>query len=44
MDVIKKTYDANVFSVVSMCQAVIPHMAKRKSGTIVQISSVGAYV
>ncbi|TFK90607.1 oxidoreductase [Polyporus arcularius HHB13444] len=44
MDVIEKTYDANVFSVIRMCKAVIPHMAVHKSGTIVQISSVGAYI
>ncbi len=44
MDVIQKAYDANVFSVIRMCKAVIPYMAARKSGTIVQISSVGAYM
>ena len=44
MDVVQKAYDANVFSVIRMCKAVIPHMAKRKSGTIVQISSVGAHM
>ena len=44
MDVIKKAYDANVFSVIRMCQTVVPHMAERKTGTIVQISSIGAYM
>ncbi|TFK78554.1 NAD(P)-binding protein, partial [Polyporus arcularius HHB13444] len=44
MDVIQKAYGANVFSVIRMCKAVIPYMAARKSGTIVQISSVGAYI
>ncbi|KAI0762253.1 oxidoreductase [Fomes fomentarius] len=44
MDVIEKTYDANLYSVLRMCKAVIPHMAARKSGTIVNISSIGAYI
>ena len=44
MDVIQKAYDANVFSVIRMCKAVIPHMAARKSGTIVNISSIQAYM
>ena len=42
MDVIERTYDTNVFSIIRMCKAVIPHMASRKSGTIVNISSIGA--
>lgn len=44
MDEIQRAYDANVFSIIRMCRAVIPHMASRKSGTIVNISSVQAYV
>ena len=44
MDVIEKTYDTNVYSVLRLCKAVIPHMAARKSGTIVNISSIGAYM
>ncbi len=44
MDVIEKTYDANLYSVLRMCKAVIPHMAARKNGTIVNISSIGAYM
>ncbi|RPD54405.1 oxidoreductase [Lentinus tigrinus ALCF2SS1-7] len=44
LSVVKDAYDANVFSVINMCQAVIPHMAERKRGTIVQISSIGAYI
>ncbi|KAI0638766.1 oxidoreductase [Trametes polyzona] len=44
MDEIKRAYDANVFSVIRMCKAVMPHMAARKSGTIVNISSIMAYV
>ncbi|KAI0668748.1 oxidoreductase [Trametes maxima] len=41
---IQRTYDANVFAVIRMCKAVIPHMAFRKSGTIVNISSVMARI
>ncbi|KAI0699860.1 oxidoreductase [Cerioporus squamosus] len=44
MDMMQKTYDANVFSVIRLCKAVIPHMAAHKSGTIVEISSIGAYI
>ncbi|EJF56137.1 oxidoreductase [Dichomitus squalens LYAD-421 SS1] len=44
MDVIERTYDTNVFSIIRMCKAVIPHMAARKSGTIVNISSIGALI
>ena len=44
MDVIERTFDTNVFSIIRMCKAVIPHMAARKTGTIVNISSVTARV
>ncbi|PIL27874.1 hypothetical protein GSI_09996 [Ganoderma sinense ZZ0214-1] len=44
MDVIERAYDTNVFSIIRMCKAAIPHMAARKSGTIVNISSVTACV
>ena len=44
MDVIERTFDTNVFSIIRMCKAVIPHMAARKTGTIVNISSVTACV
>ncbi|KAK0198935.1 oxidoreductase [Armillaria mellea] len=38
MDVIKRTYDTNAFSVIRMCKTVIPIMAKRHSGLIVNIA------
>ncbi|CDO69829.1 hypothetical protein BN946_scf184803.g27 [Trametes cinnabarina] len=44
MEEIERAYDANVFSVIRMCKAVIPHMAARKSGTIVNISSLQAQI
>ena len=37
-----RIYDTNVFSVIRMAKAVIPHMASRKRGTIVNIGSIGA--
>ncbi len=40
LDVVERAYDANVFAIIRMCKAVIPHMAARKSGTIVNINSV----
>ena len=42
MDVVERAYDTNVFSIVRMCKAVIPHMAARKTGTVVNISSLTA--
>ncbi|PBK76720.1 oxidoreductase [Armillaria solidipes] len=40
MDVIKRTYDTNAFSVIRVCKTVIPIMAKRHSGLIVNIGSI----
>lgn len=37
---IKEVYDANILSVIRMSRAVLPHMAAKKSGTIVNISSI----
>ena len=42
MDVVERAYDTNVFSILRMCKAVVPHMAARKSGTVVNISSITA--
>ncbi|KAF7330993.1 NAD-binding protein [Mycena venus] len=41
-DDIKDLYDTNVISVVRLCREVVPHMAKRKSGTIVNMGSIVA--
>ncbi|KAK0466431.1 oxidoreductase [Desarmillaria tabescens] len=40
MDIIKRTYDTNTFSVIRICKTVIPIMAKRHSGVIVNIGSI----
>ena len=40
MEYTKHVFDTNVFSVVRMSKAVIPIMAKRKSGLIINIGSV----
>ncbi|KAJ7481889.1 NAD-P-binding protein [Mycena latifolia] len=37
---VKAVYDTNVFSIVRLCGAVVPHMAKRRSGTIINIGSI----
>ena len=42
LDVVKKTFDTNVFSVLRVAQAVFPYMATRRRGTIVNIGSIAA--
>ncbi|KAK4053125.1 NADPH-dependent 1-acyl dihydroxyacetone phosphate reductase [Microbotryomycetes sp. JL201] len=36
----RQTYEANVFGVARVTQAVVPHMIKRKSGLVVNIGSI----
>jgi NAD(P)-dependent dehydrogenase (short-subunit alcohol dehydrogenase family) len=42
MDYIQKAFDTNVFGMIRVCQAVLPHMRKAGSGKVVNISSIGA--
>ncbi|KAI0639988.1 NAD-P-binding protein [Trametes polyzona] len=44
MQEIINTFNTNVFSVVRMAKAVIPHMASRKKGTIVNIGSIAGEI
>ncbi|KAI0673712.1 NAD-P-binding protein [Trametes maxima] len=44
MQDIIQTFDTNVYSVLRMAKAVIPHMAARKSGTIVNVSSIAGEI
>ena len=40
MEDIKQTFDTNAYSILRVCKAVVPIMAKRRSGTIVNIGSI----
>ncbi|OSD06256.1 NAD-P-binding protein [Trametes coccinea BRFM310] len=40
MEEITRVFDTNLFSVIRTSKAVIPHMAARKSGTIVNVGSI----
>lgn len=40
MDNIKQIFDTNTFAILRVCKAVVPIMAKRRSGTIVNIGSI----
>ncbi|KAF8922117.1 oxidoreductase [Mucidula mucida] len=41
LDSIKHTFDTNTFSVLRVCKAVIPIMAKKRSGLIINTGSIG---
>jgi len=41
MDTIRRQFDINVFGPMATMQAVLPHFRARRSGTIVNISSIG---
>jgi short-subunit dehydrogenase len=43
-EISKRMFDVNVFSALALAQLVVPHMREQKSGTIVNIGSVGGKV
>ncbi len=43
-EISKRMFDINVFSALALTQLVVPHMREKKSGTIVNIGSVGGKV
>ncbi|EKM54429.1 uncharacterized protein PHACADRAFT_97197 [Phanerochaete carnosa HHB-10118-sp] len=40
LDTVQRTFDANFLAVLRVCKAVFPHMAARRSGTIVNVGSI----
>ena len=40
MEEIMQTFDTNIFGMIRTAKAVIPHMASRKKGTIVNVGSI----
>jgi len=44
MDVWREQFETNVFGVIAMTQAVIPHMRRQRHGRIIQISSISGLV
>lgn len=41
LDQIRKQFETNVFGLMAVSQAVLPHFRARKSGTLINISSIG---
>jgi len=44
IDDVKKSFEVNLFGVVRMCQAVLPHMRQNKYGRIINISTLGSMI
>ncbi len=44
LDEVRRQFDVNVFGAVAMAQAVIPSFRKRRSGLIVNITSMGGFI
>jgi NAD(P)-dependent dehydrogenase (short-subunit alcohol dehydrogenase family) len=44
MEELRRQFDVNVFGAVAMMQAVLPHMRARRSGRIINITSMGGFI
>ncbi len=44
MEEIMRIFDTNVFATIRTAKAVIPHMAARKRGTVVNVGSISGIV
>ncbi|OCJ18239.1 short-chain dehydrogenase/reductase [Rhizobium sp. AC44/96] len=44
MSEIEKLYQTNVFGLLNVTRAVLPHMRRQRSGHVINISSIGGYV
>ena len=44
LEELKAQFETNVFAVLRMCQAVLPHMRERHTGTIVNVGSVASHI
>jgi NAD(P)-dependent dehydrogenase (short-subunit alcohol dehydrogenase family) len=44
MSEIEKLYQTNVFGLLNVSRAVLPHMRRQRSGHVINISSIGGYV
>jgi NAD(P)-dependent dehydrogenase (short-subunit alcohol dehydrogenase family) len=42
-DEVRKQYETNVFGLLNVTRAVLPHMRKQRSGHVINISSLGGY-
>lgn len=41
---VRRVYDTNVFGVMNVCRAVLPHMRKRRSGIVINVTSMAGVV
>ena len=41
---VRRVYDTNVFGVMNVCRAVLPHMRKRRSGVVINVTSMAGVV
>lgn len=44
LDDVRRQFEVNLFGVIAVIQAVLPHMRRRRSGHIINITSMGGYI